>query len=440
LVFKIWPTGNLVGQKPRLALTGPIASSSVVTPAPRRRLLIFNQYFFPGVEATAQLLTALAEALAADYEVTVVTGRLLGHEAEPASETRNGVQIVRTRSTAFDRGPLLKRAANYLTYLTGALLHGLRSSRPDVVLCMTDPPMIGDVAYIVARRFRVPLVVVNQDVFPEIAVRLKRLTNPALVQLLRVMTNFYLRRADRVVAIGETMRERLKAKGTREDRLRVIPNWVDTDAVTPQPRDNKWAEAHGLVDRFVVMHSGNVGHAQDLDTLVRASTMLPDVEDLAVVIIGTGARFAELSALARQLKADRVAFLPYQPREVVPKSLSSADVHFVGLGRGLSGYVVPSRLYGIMAVGRPVIAAAEEDSETAHLVREVDCGVVIRPGDPAQLAETIRSLASSRDELPKMGKRGRAYAEANADRSIAVERYRALLREVLPGQRVTTSK
>jgi glycosyltransferase involved in cell wall biosynthesis len=401
------------------------------SPAGRPRLLVFNQYFVPGIEATAQLLTSLCEALAADYDVTVITGRLLGHEDEPSSEVRNGVAIFRVRSTAFDRGPLHKRAANYLTYLAGALRHGLRAPRPDVVLCMTDPPMIGDVAYVIARRFGAPLVVISQDVFPEIAVRLKRLTNPIVVQLLRVATNFYLRRADRVVAIGETMRERLKAKGTPAERLQVIPNWTDTRTFTPQPRDNSWSREQGLADKFVVMHSGNVGHAQDLDTLIRASTMLTDVEDLAVVIVGSGARSAALAALARDLKADRVMFLPYQPRELVSQSLSSADVHFVGLGRGLSGYVVPSRLYGILAVGRPVIAAAEEDSETARLVAEVGAGVVIAPGDAVRLAETIRSLASRRADLPDMGCRGRAYAEANADRSIAVERYRVLLRELL---------
>jgi len=411
------------------------------SPSGRPRLLVFNQYFFPGIEATAQLLTTLCEALASEYDVTVITGRLLGHEDEPSFEVRNGVAIFRVRSTAFDRAPLHKRAANYLTYLAGALRHGVRAPRPDAVLCMTDPPMIGDVAYLIARRFRVPLVVISQDVFPEIAVKLKRLTNPVAVQLLRLATNFYLRRADRVVAIGETMRERLKAKGAPPERLQVIPNWTDTRAITPQPRDNPWAQVQRLADKFVVMHSGNVGHAQDLDTLIRASTMLADLEDLAVVIVGSGARSAALSSLARELRTDRVTFLPYQPRELVAQALSSADVHFVGLGRGLSGYVVPSRLYGILAVGRPVIAAAEEDSETARLVKEVGCGVVIGPGDPAKLAETIRTMASRRADLSEMGQRGRAYAESSADRSIAVERYRALLREVVPpAHGVSTSK
>ena len=202
---------------------------------------------------------------------------------------------------------------------------------------MTDPPMVGDVALLVARRYRVPLVVISQDVFPEIAVELGRLKNPMFVRLLDVLTRFYLRRADRIVAIGSRMKERLEAKGAPADRVTVIPNWVDTKAITPQPRDNDWAREHGLVDRFVVMHSGNVGHAQDLDTLIHATTHVRELDNLAVVVIGTGARHADHLALATRLEADKVSFLGYQPREVLPQSLSSADIHFVGLARGLGG-------------------------------------------------------------------------------------------------------
>src|SRR5262249_50744680 len=152
-------------------------------------------------------------------------------------------------------------------------------------------------------------------------------------------------------------------------RLTVIPNWVDTHALVPQPRDNEWAREHGLAEPFVVMHSGNVGHAQDLDNLIRATTFLRDMPELRAVIVGFGARHAALSALADRLEADSVEFLPYQPRELLPQTLSSAEVHFVGLAEGLSGFVVPSRLYGILAVARPVVVAADPESETARLVQ-----------------------------------------------------------------------
>jgi putative colanic acid biosynthesis glycosyltransferase WcaI len=399
--------------------------------ADKPRILVLNQYYWPGVEATAQLLTDLCEALADEYEIRVLTGMLYGHELLPHRVVRNGVEIVRVHSTAFERSTLGLRGLNYATYLGGTLLTALSGPRPDLVLTMTDPPMIGDVGLAVSKRFGVPLLVISEDVFPEIATKLRRLENPVLVGVLRQLVRLYLKRADRVVAIGETMRQRLEAKGAPGERLRVIPNWIDTASITPQERENDWKRERKLGGKFVVMHSGNVGHAQDLDTLVRATTFLRDLDDLAVVIVGFGARHAEIQSLAARLETDKVRFLPYQPREVLPLSLAAADLHFVGLARGLSGFVVPSRLYGILAAGRPVIASAEPDSETAQVVTEVGCGVVLPPGRPELVARAIRDAYDGRLDLEDMGRRGREYVTAEADRAVAVGRYRSVLRELV---------
>ncbi len=404
-----------------------------ISAARRPRLLVLNQYYWPGIEATAHLLAELCEALAADFDVTVVTGRLPHPEGGPGTVERNGVRIVRVRSTAFDRRRFLPRGVNYASYFVQSLRCALSARRPDVVLAMTDPPFIGDVAWIVARRFRVPFAVISQDVFPEIAVELKRLESPALVGVLRLLVNFYLRRADRVVAIGETMRRRLEEKGTRPDRIRVIPNWTDTEKISPRPKDNDWSREHGLAGRFVVMHSGNIGHAQNLDALIRSATFLRDLERLSIVIIGGGARQGELAELAQRLEADAVRFLPYQPRDVLPASLSSADVHVVGLERGLSGFVVPSRLYGVLAAGRPVIVAADRDSETAEVVESSGAGIVLPPGRPELLAAAIRRAHDGELDLEEMGRRARAYVTSEADRAVAVRRYRDLLIELVPG-------
>jgi glycosyltransferase involved in cell wall biosynthesis len=230
------------------------------------------------------------------------------------------------------------------------------------------------------------------------------------------------------------MRRRLEAKGTPGERLRVIPNWIDTTAITPREHENEWKSGQKLAGTFVVMHSGNVGHAQDLDVLVRATTFLRDLDDLRVVIIGFGARHAEIQSLAARLEADKVRFLPYQPREVLPLSLAAANLHFVGLARGLSGYVVPSRLYGILAAGRPVIVSADPDSETAQVVAEVGCGVALPPGRPELVARVIRDAYDGRLDLEEMGRRGREYVTAEADRAVALGRYRTVLRELVDGR------
>jgi len=400
----------------------------------RPRVLVLNQYYWPGVEATAHLLAELCEALADEFDLTVVTGMVAGAEEAGRTE-KGGVEIVRVGSTAYDRSRLSLRAANYLTYLGLSFWEGLKVERPDVVLCMTDPPVIADVALLIARRFDVPLVVVSQDVFPEVAVALKRLDNPAIVELLRLATRTYLKRADRVVAIGDTMRERLVAKGADRSRIVVIPNWTDTSDLEPQPRDNEWAREHDLVGRFVVMHSGNIGHAQDLDTLIRAATFLRDLHELRIVLIGGGARRDELKGLAKLLEVEQVVFMGYQPRELLADSLSAADLHVVGLARGLSGYVVPSRLYGVLAVGRPVLAAAEPDSETATVIEEVGAGVVVPPGRPELLARAIRKAHDGGYDLDEMGRRGREWVAGEGDRNVAIARYRRLLHDVTNGRR-----
>ena len=296
---------------------------------------------------------------------------------------------------------------------------------------MTDPPMVGDVGLAIAKRFGSPLLVISEDVFPEIATQLGRLDNRLLVAMLRQMIALYLRRADRVVAIGDTMRRRLEEKGAPADRIRVIPNWVDTDAIWPQPLDNPWSRQKRLTENFVVMHSGNIGHAQNLETLVRATTFLRDLDDVRVVLIGGGARYTHLIQLAERLGAKGMGTLPYQSRDVLSQSLSSAHLHFVGLAEGLAGFVVPSRLYGIMAAGRPVVVAADAESETAQVVERVGCGIVIPPSRPELLAEVIRDAYEGRYDLDEMGARGRAYVTEDADTRVAVGRYRELLREMV---------
>jgi colanic acid biosynthesis glycosyl transferase WcaI len=408
----------------------PLALPSRIVNRRRPRLLVLNQYYKPGVEATAQLLAELCEALAEDYDITVVTGRVRDQDL-PSDEMISGVRVLRARSTVFDRTQLHLRAINYATYLADSLVRSLMLKRPDLVLTLTDPPMIGDIGLAVARRFHVPLMVVSEDVFPEIAVELKRLENRFLIDLLRRMVSAYLRRADQIVAIGETMRLRLEAKGAKRERIRVIENWVDTNRITPQPRANAWALEQGFDSKFVVMHSGNVGHAQDVSTLIRAASFLRDLDDLRVVVIGGGAMYADAVATASRLDTASVKFLPYQPRDMLSESLSSAHLHYLGLTKGLSGFVVPSRAYGVLSAGRPLLVSADEACETVRIVRDVDCGVVVPPGRPELVAGAIRDAYEGRFDLEGMGARGRAYVRAEADRDVAVGRYRELLAELV---------
>ncbi len=343
------------------------------------------------------------------------------------------MRITRVASTSYERSELGRRAVNYVSYLGSALRHALSGPRPDLVLCMTDPPIIGDLGVLVGKRVGAPVLVISQDVFPEIATELDRLRNPAVIGVLRGLVGAYLRRADRIVAIGETMRERLEAKGAPPERLRVIPNWVDTRAITPQPRDNEWAQKHGLVGRFVVMHSGNVGHAQDLDSLVRAATFLRDRDDVRIVIAGFGARHGEMVALAERLEvAETVRFLPYQKRE---RASALAVERGRPRRRSREGPRRVRRAEPAVRdpLGRPPGHRRRGGHERDRAARARDRLRRRHPAGAARSRSRARSARprTARYDLDEMGRRGRAYVEEEADRVVAMERYRALVREML---------
>jgi putative colanic acid biosynthesis glycosyltransferase WcaI len=408
------------------------------------KVVFFNRSYYPDFGATGQLLTELCEDLVAryGYDVTVVAGLPLAAEAPLAPlpwyapvrrEERNGVRILRAWGTALPNRKLAGRITNYLSYFSSASIAALRIGRPDIIVALTDPPIVALTAIAASRATRSRFVFLCQDVFPEVARLLEHVQGGAVEKLLARIGRFTVGRADAIVALGDTMKRRLiETKNAAPAKIRVIHNWADADAIAPGSKENAFAREHGLTDKFVVMHSGNVGHAQDLDSLVRAATFLRDLDDLAILIIGTGARHAELVALAELLEVDQVRFLYYQARDVLAESLSAADVHVVGLAPGLAGYVVPSRLYGILAVARPVIVAADAESETAQVVQRVGCGIVVPPGHPELLARAIRDAHDGKHDLAEMGRRGREWVEREADRSVAVRRYRELLGELAP--------
>jgi colanic acid biosynthesis glycosyl transferase WcaI len=399
------------------------------------RILIVNQYFHPDQASTSQLLTELCEDLSDHHDVTVVAGRPSYSVTDTTwrrglvhVERHGSVRVLRTWSTSFSRSNLAGRLANYFTYLTSCLVGAFRAVKPDVVLTMTDPPIVAAAAATVSRARRVPFVYVNQDIFPEVAVVLGRLGNPVIVRGLSALNRSLRRSASRVVAIGNDMRDRLVELGTPHDKIAVIPNWADGQMIRPLSGPSQLRAEWGWSDRFVVMHSGNVGLSQDLETMIDASGLLREHRNILVAIVGDGAMREPLEERARRQGVRNVAFLPYQSKSSLSQSLGAADLHLVALRRGLAGYIVPSKVYGIMAAGKPFLGAIEEGSEIAHLIEEHGCGLRTTPGDPAGLASAI--VAARKAPLAEIGARGRAAFEEHYDRPIAIAAYRSLLEEV----------
>ncbi len=253
---------------------------------------------------------------------------------------------------------MLGRLANYTTYMFSSIAGALAVRRPDVVIALTDPPPIGLIGALIAKVRRVPFVLVTKDIFPEVAIEVGVLHNVALIRLLRSLRRALFSAADRVVSIGRDMDRRLIEIGVRDDRIVTIHDWADGKLVRPLTQASPFRAEHGWANRFVVMHSGNVGLSQDLDTVLDAAAILQD-EPVVFVIIGDGASKSRLEQRGIDLRLTNVDFLPYQDKADLSESLGAADVHLVTLKKGLAGYIVPSKVYGILAAGKPFIAAVE---------------------------------------------------------------------------------
>lgn len=388
----------------------------------RPKLLVLNQYY-DSVEATGQLLRQLCEDLSQQFDITVVAARTSGGQGTRSTDSE--IRFLWAPSTRFRKCALGLRLLNYVTFLCGVLLSLVRARRPSVILCMTDPPVIGLMGVAYARLTRAPLLLVCQDVHPEVGLISGRLTNPALVAMLRVVQRALLSSADQVVAIGQAMRNRLIERGADPQGTTVIPNWVDLEVVGPESRRNSWAQQHGLAEQFVVMHSGNVGQLHALDTLLEVAGELPDVR---FVIVGDGSAKRVLVDRAAREGLENVDFLPHQPAAQLRFSLASADVHLVSLAPGLAGFMEPSKVYGILAAARPLLAAVDPESEAARLVEGSRCGAVVAPGDASAWCTEIERLRNATPgELASLGAAGRSIVEGTHSREAATSDYARLI-------------
>jgi glycosyltransferase involved in cell wall biosynthesis len=394
------------------------------------RVYYFNRSYWPDTGATGQLLTELAEDLVRLHgmQVTVVTGYPVSGGREASREVRHGVTIVRATGTTFSPRRFPGRAANYLTYFLSALWAAARLPRPDVAVALTDPPIIGLAA--LASRPRSGFVFFCQDIFPEVAGLLEDFRSPAVDWLLERLNRLLVGRARRIIALGDTMAERL-VTGKSADRSHtvVIHNWADTDAVVPCDKRNAFADAHGLGDKFVVLHAGNIGLGQNLDVVLDAADRLRQRPDIVFLFIGDGSRKAALQSAAEARGLAQVRFLPYQPREAMRWTYGTADVCLVSLRPGLAGYIVPSKLYTILAAGRPYVAAVDASTEVAAVTTRHECGVLVPPGDARAMADAIQDLALHAERRARLGANAR-QASALFSRARQVAAHAALLREL----------
>ncbi len=396
------------------------------------RTIFVNRFFHPDLSATSQLLSDLAFDLAGDRRVSVITSRLRYDDPNArllARESVRGVEVRRVATTGFGRAGLVGKSIDLASFhLMAGIALLMVAKRGDVIVAKTDPPLLSVVAALAARLRGARLVNWLQDVYPEVATALGALGGvPA--RALRVLRDASLRRASANVALGETMAARLEAAGA--PRVRIAPNWTDETAITPLAAEhNRLRQAWGLDGRFVVAYSGNLGRAHEYDTMLGAARLLADEPAIRFLVIGDGHQARALRAAAEAAGLKNIDFQPYQPAERLPEALCAGDVHWISLRPELEGLIVPSKIYGVLAAGRPIIAVTAAEGETARLVQVHGCGLHVEPGDGPGFAAAVRRLALDRALAEGMGTAARAAATGPFSRASALARWREILAEV----------
>jgi len=387
-----------------------------------------NRVYPPASGATGALLAELTPTLVdRGWRVTVLTGP--AEEAPTSEVTDAGVHVERIPALSFTRESTVRRGLAYASLFPAFLARGCRIPAPDVIVTKTDPPMLKVLGPILARLTGARAVHWAQDLYPEVAEGVGVIAeNGLLARTMRGLSNWALRGHDHVVTVGRCMRERLvQDRGLDTERVSVVPNWPPA-AVEPVPHDeNPFRAEHDLDDRFVVMYSGNMGLAHPFDAILDAAARLQDERpEVLFLFVGEGPRKADLQAQVQRRGLSNVRFLPFQPRERLAQSLSAADLHLVTMQAALRGLVVPSKLYGALGVGRPVLFLGPSGSEAARVVRERDCGTVLPDPTGTILAEAIVDWHEAPDRWRAAC--ARARDAVGGTRLAAVDQFDALLR------------
>ncbi len=404
------------------------------------RIILLNQAFYPDHAATAQHAHDLAKHLVGQgHTVAVVASRsIYGSKgaALPKRETVDGIEVYRVGKSLFGKSTIVARMIDFALFYVLALVKVMTIKRPDVIVPFTTPPFIALVGWVLKVVKRCKTVYWVMDLYPDVPIAFGLIKQGGLpARLLERVHRFIFNHSDCSVVLGRCMRDRLIGKGVDPKKIALIPPWADVDELEPLPRDaNPLREAWGLQGKLVVMYSGNLGLAHDLDTMRGAMESLRGRDDVRFVFVGGGKHMSQLQAYCEAHGLSNALFKPYQPREAIRASLSLADLHLISQADAMTGLLVPSKLYGIMASGRASVFIGKAEAEVGRVLQETGSGRVIAVGDVAGLTDTITALADDPDACRRMGEAARQAMDRAYDRRHACEAWEKLLKAVVSGR------
>ncbi|KPF63269.1 glycosyltransferase family 4 protein [Porphyrobacter sp. AAP60] len=404
------------------------------------RLVFINRFFHPDESATSLMLSDLVEGLtplALDMHVITAAASYTGTAGSTSGSMDPRVTVTRLPNLPISQQSLLGRLLNFIAFYLGGLLAGASHvRRGDLVICLTDPPLMGLFAVILARLKGADVIHWVQDIYPETATRLGYGTpaNP-IVRLVTWLRDWAWKKALMNVVIGERMRDMLRSRGVADHQIMVIQNWAGEDEVWPlKPEANslrsEWGYEPGTL---VIGYSGNLGRAHDANTMLEAASLMKQelADSFKLLFIGGGAKHALVeAAMGANRLAGTIDRRPYRPRSELPQSLNVPDIHWLSLEPVLEGLIVPSKFYGAAAVGKPIIFIGDENGEVARLIRAADCGASFAKGDARGVADFVLTLERDPALRSRLGANARTYCLAELSRTKRLREWREMIQKM----------
>lgn len=405
----------------------------------RKNLLIYAHYYYPDVASTGQILTELAEGLNDTFHTTVIctvpsyTGKISQYYRKHKYyyENINGVDVLRIRVPEFRKSFALSRIFNILSYFFSAVFATFRVEHQDYIFTISQPPILGGMLGVIGKHIKKAKLIYNiQDFNPEQVMAVDFTHNKLVLSIMMLLDKYSCQQANKVIIVGRDMIETLQKRFQKMVPYAYINNWINEKEIYPLPEDNarvlKFKRKYGLENKFVIMYSGNIGLYYDLLNILKTIEKLKETEDVIFAFIGEGSVLEELRTYKEAHHLSNVVFIPYQPKSELIYSLNAGDVHFVVNAKGIKGVSVPSKLYGVMAVGKPVLGIMEEGAEARLIVEEAKCGMSVKPGDYSAIEDLIRKYIGLRDsrELKNMGEMGRKFLTEHLTKEVSIDKYR----------------
>lgn len=406
----------------------------------KKNLLIYAHYYYPDVASTGQILTELAEGLKESFHTTVIctvpsyTGKVSQYYRKHKYyyENINGVDVLRIRVPEFRKNFAPSRIVNIVSYFFSAVAATFRVERQDYVFTISQPPVLGGLLGVIGKHLKKAKLIYNiQDFNPEQVKAVEFTGNRLILNAMMLMDKHSCKAANKVIVVGRDMVDTLRNRfGKKMVPYAYINNWIDEKEIYPLPEGNagvqKFRKRYGLENRFVMMYSGNIGLYYDLPNLLKLIAQFQQEKEVVFAFIGEGSVLEELKEYQQKQQLENVVFIPYQEKKDLIYSLNAGDVHFVMNAKGIKGVSVPSKLYGVMAAGKPVLGILEEGAEARLIVEEAQCGRVVSPEDYEAIRNLIREFIQKRnsEELACMGEKGRNYLVQHLTKDVSIKKYR----------------